>query len=255
MGSNAIQGIIGAVVLITAAFFMYPLINMSTDQLATSLKPHCAAAGDQFTKIFSDKAMAATAVYNPTTTKFGGGGVAMTIGTDGAACAVSGTAIPGSGTATVYSNHGTRVGTATGAGAVTFVSGAKYVNPGDAVTRFAGLTGLVLNIIPIILVASFIGISIIKGYKIGTGQVSGGIVSQVMGIILVMVVVSASPTVIQAVAGAATASTTGAWDVNTQFSGLLALLFAFVVVVFIIGFMGYIVMEGRKMLQGTGSGG
>ena len=126
---------------------MFPILNQTADQLHASLTEHCETSGDQYTRIFSDVATAATAKYDTDKGSFGGPGVSVS-GNAAGECNVAATALPGSGVGVVYSNHGTQVGTVTSSGAVTFAAGAEWVMPPDAITRFSGLNNLLTSILP-----------------------------------------------------------------------------------------------------------
>ena len=246
--SNQIQGVIVAVVIGIASLIMYPILNATADQLQAALQPHCEANGDQFTKIYSDEATASAARYTPGTGVYGGSGVDIT--NAAGVCTVGATALPGTVAGTAYSNHGTAVGTVTIAGAVTFSTGAAWVTPPAALTRFNGLTDVVLSMLPVLMVVGFLSLGVIRGLQSNQGNLEGSIVNQVQTIVVLIAAVTVTPLLLTALGDAALASETGAWDVNSRFSGLLSLLFGFVPVLMILGLAGYIVVQTRSIISG-----
>ena len=250
---SQITGVVVAAIIIVASFVMYPILNQTADQLHSSLTEHCETSGDQYTRIFSDVATAAGALYNGDEGSYGGPGVSVS-GNAAGECNVAATALPGSGTGTVYSNHGTQVGTVTSSGAVTFASGTQWVMPPDAITRFSGLNNLLTSILPVLMVAGFLTLGVIRGIRSAQGQLQGSVVNQVMGVVIMIVTVTVTPVIFTALGDAALASEAGTWEVNNRFAGLLGLLFAFVPVIYIGGLVTYIVSQARAVLSGRRTG-
>lgn len=260
MGSGRVTSILSSAIIILASIVMFPFFNSGADQLQSALKPHCATAGDTFTKVYLQQATTETGTpdsweYNARNGIYGGSGIQVTDSSGSCAAAITTGHSGAAAGQAVYSNHGTQVGSvgtlSSGAGTVSFISGSTWRVPHANITRFNALSDLVLSILPVILVFGFIFISIIRFNRSSSGEISGNILQQVWSVIIIMFVVTVSPTLLIALGDASLASTTGAWDVNSRFSSLMALAFAFSPVLYVLGIFAYVAYEGNRTLQSS----
>ena len=139
-------------------------------------------------------------------------------------------------------------------------SDAKWVDVPSLLDQFGGIGRLVLSVMPIMVLASFLGLVAMGLIDYGRGMSQGGIAGAVgaaiIQLIVVIVLLEVLPTVIDAMVDANQSATGGSLSVNTQFSGIMGIIFAALPLLLIVGILGIsgfmLFQRGRNFRQGGG---
>ena len=273
MGSQAITaGIFGTIVLVLAFILYTPLVS-AMDGLILYWSDSCEFQSERYVRAYVGQSSVTgngTNVYDTTAKKFyGSGGSIAESGTAGQ-CAVSNftTSITSAATgAALYNERGQNIGTGTvaatsgdvTAGALSPAAGHAWINVPSLLTQFGGIGKLVLSVLPIVVLASYLGVAGMGLIQYGRGLTQGGIVNAVGGAIIQLIVyvvlLKILPVVMDAMIGGASV-TDGQYTVTGTFGSVINIVFAaapILLVVALLGTSGYMLYSRSKSFRGSGA--
>ena len=135
----------------------------------------------------------------------------------------------------------------------------KWIAVPSILDQFGGIGRLVLSVMPIMVLASFLALVAMGLIEYGRGMSKGGIAGSVgaaiIQLIVVIVLLEVLPTVIDAMVDANQSATGGSLTVNQQFSGIMAIIFAalpLLLVVGILGISGFMLFQKGRSFRGSG---
>ena len=137
---------------------------------------------------------------------------------------------------------------------------AQWVDVPSLLDQFGGIGRLVLSVMPIMVLASFLGLVAMGLIDYGRGMSQGGIAGAVgaaiIQLIVVIVLLEVLPTVIDAMIDANQSATGGRFSVNSQFSGIMGIIFAALPLLLVVGILGIsgfmLFQQGRNFRSGGG---
>jgi len=278
MNTNAVVAIVMGVVLMVLSFVLYPTLNNAMDDLYLYWVDSCELNNERFVRAYVGTTTVGASPDNIYITSgddkgdfYGSGG---TVTVDGATCDVSssftatGPTFSTDSALTLYSERGKQIATiAAGnhdtagvvASSTQLDSDAKWIAVPSLLDQFGGIGRLVLSVMPIMVLASFLGLVSMGLVQYGRGMASGGIAGAVgaaiIQLIVVIVLLEVLPTVIDAMVDANSSATGGSLTVNEQFSGIMGIIFAalpLLLVVGILGVSGFMLFQKVRDFKGSG---
>ena len=291
MNTSAIVAIIMGVLMMVLSFVLFPTLNSAMDDLMLYWVDSCELNNERFVRAYAG----ATSGTADNTYISGGDekgnfyGSGKTVGLYNGACGVINGVANRTGSVTLtpfndglytgyYNERGksisfgavldatgsspSLVATAPIAAAATNyqpVTNAKWINVPSILDQFGGIGRLVLSVMPIMVLASFLGLVAMGLIEYGRGMSQGGIAGSVgaaiIQLIVVIVLLEVLPTVIDAMVDANQSATGGSLTVNQQFSGIMAIIFAalpLLLVVGILGISGFMLFQKGRSFRGSG---
>ena len=164
---------------------------------------------------------------------------------------------------TVPAQQGRSVSTGGGAytqDAITNIgTGHKWRAVPSLLTQFGGIGKLVLSVLPIVVLASYLGVAGMGLIQYGRGLSQGGIVNAVGGAIIQLIVyvvlLKILPVVMDAMIGSSSV-TDGQYTVTGTFGSVINIVFAaapILLVVALLGTSGYMLYSKSKSFRGSGA--
>ena len=255
MDINRIGVVILSVIVIGVSFAVYPMINSGVDDLSLYWTKSCLIDGERSTRVYAGlleneitNAETANNLYITDERYFIGPGEAITFTGNACQQALGANDVAGytptPGTTKVYNERMQEVGTiSAGAGAAAALSpaGTEW-NPPNTLNLFGELGPLVLSAIPIMVLASFVGMSVANIMTSDEGI--SDVTTTIVTLIVFIVVVRVLPVLLDFVVAADRATTDG-YSVAQNFGAIQTLMFAAIPVllvaglIFFVGFLGY----------------
>ena len=287
MNTSAIVAIIMGVLMMVLSFVLFPTLNSAMDDLMLYWVDSCELNNERFVRAYAG-ATGGTLdnTYISTGDEKGSFyGAGKTVGLYNGACGViNATAVRAATTGAVtgvytgyYNERGKAIafgavfdaaGTdltaaaaavPVGAGNYQPVTNGKWIAVPSILDQFGGIGRLVLSVMPIMVLASFLGLVAMGLIEYGRGMSQGGIAGSVgaaiIQLIVVIVLLEVLPTVIDAMVDANQSATGGSLTVNQQFSGIMAIIFAalpLLLVVGILGISGFMLFQKGRSFRGSG---
>ena len=280
MNTSAIVAIVMGVLMMVLSFTLYPTLNNAMDDLYLYWTDSCELGGDRFVRAYAgvtsvtDESTASNvyATAGNDKGKFFGSGITV-VESDSGVCMLSdGTIVPtGTTSPQFWNERGDNLGTFTLATAGTVVEGdntaptstristSDWVDVPSLLQQFGGIGQLVLSVMPILVLASFLGLVAMGLIEYGRGMSAGGIGSAVglaiLQLIVVIVILEVLPTIIDAMVDANQVATGGSLSVNEQFSGIMGIIFAalpLLLIVGILGISGFMLFQRHKRFRASG---
>ena len=238
MESQKVKGIVYAVVIAILGLVFYSPLTGGADTLYREFIPHCATSTGQ------------TAVLGKV---ISGANVGTTFTLD-ATCKVPANTVAADADKVRLDNGSEfTVTTAATAQAIPSLQGTAPVNPPPVLTQFSSINRLLIQLLPLLLVISFIGSGVMSGMNIsGGGNIQSAIKYEVMILIIALVGVNLAPTLFEFIAGAAS-TTSGGLSVTGQFSGIIDLIFGILPILITIGLMSLVSYRTYSQIQQRGS--
>ena len=238
MESQKVKGIVYAVVIAILGLVFYSPLTGGADTLYREFIPHCATSTGQ------------TAVLGKV---ISGANVGTTFTLD-ATCKVPASTVAADADKVRLDNGSEfTVTTAATAQAIPSLLGTAQINPPPVLTQFASINRLLIQLLPLLLVISFIGSGVMSGMNIsGGGNIQTAIKYEVMILIITLVGVNLAPTLFEFIAGAAS-TTSGIYSVTGQFSGIIDLIFGILPILITIGLMSLVSYRTYSQIQQRGS--
>ena len=264
--SPMITAAIGGVIAVIIAFVVYPILQSAADTYYLEYTPHCEVSGESFARVYDAGADAGEIE-----------GTALgTVTESSDACTVTNISHTGRNTVGTQfrSEHGVTVATVGTALTGTFaiseaVAGvtnvkwsatSEWVEVKAILEQYAGISTLILSILPILAVTGFLGISASNIYnytKGGSDGIQSVVVQSIAGLIITIVGLYLAPTIMDFANDAFLVSTDGRYGIMAQFSTIIKLVFSFVPVVFNAGLLAIFAWQGVKAvnnIKGQGGG-
>ena len=265
MNTSAIVAIIMGVLMMVLSFVLFPTLNSAMDDLMLYWVDSCELNNERFVRAYVGRdsgAVEGSYIYSGDDKgAFYGGGVAVTATASATTCsyaAVTGVASAAT-TDTLYNERGKAITSGAITLAGTALGNTKWVNVPSILDQFGGIGRLVLSVMPIMVLASFLGLVAMGLIEYGRGMSQGGIAGSVgaaiIQLIVVIVLLEVLPTVIDAMVDANQSATGGSLTVNQQFSGIMAIIFAalpLLLVVGILGISGFMLFQKGRSFRGSG---
>ena len=225
MESQKVKGIVYAVVIAILGLVFYNPLTGGADTLYREFIPHCETSTGQ------------TAVLGKVISG-ANNGTAFTLD---ATCKVPASTVAADADEVKLDNGAEfTITTAATAQAIPSLKGTAPVNPPPVLVQFASINRLLIQLLPLLLVISFIGSGVMSGMNIGGGgDIQTAIKYEVMILILALVGVNLAPTLFEFIAGAA-GTTSGGLSVTGQFSGIIDLIFGILPILITIGLMSLV---------------
>ena len=228
MESQKVKGIVYAVVIAILGLVFYSPLTGGADTLYREFIPHCATSTGQ------------TAVLGKV---ISGANVGATFTLD-ATCKVP---------ASTVAADADKVRLDNGSEFTITTAATAQVNPPPVLTQFASINRLLIQLLPLLLVISFIGSGVMSGMNISGGRnIQSAIKYEVMILIIALVGVNLAPTLFEFIAGAAS-TTSGIYSVTGQFSGIIDLIFGILPILITIGLMSLVSYRTYSQIQQRGS--
>ena len=195
MESQKVKGIVYAVVIAILGLVFYSPLTGGADTLYREFIPHCATSTGQ------------TAVLGKVITGANDG----TTFTLDATCKVPASTVAADADKVRLDNGSEfTITTAATAQAIPSLQGTAQVNPPPVLTQFSSINRLLIQLLPLLLVISFIGSGVMSGMNIsGGGNIQTAIKYEVMILIIALVGVNLAPTLFEFIAGAASTTSGG----------------------------------------------
>ena len=238
MESQKVKGIVYAVVIAILGLVFYSPLTGGADTLYREFIPHCETSTGQ------------TAVLGRVITGANDG----TTFTLDATCKVPAATVAADADKVRLDNGSEfTITTAATAQAIPSLQGTAQVNPPPVLTQFSSINRLLIQLLPLLLVISFIGSGVMSGMNIsGGGNIQTAIKYEVMILIIALVGVNLAPTLFEFIAGAAS-TTSGGLSVTGQFSGIIDLIFGILPILITIGLMSLVSYRTYSQIQQRGS--
>ena len=243
MESAKVKGIVYAVVIAILGLVFYTPLTGGADTLFREFIPHCETSTGQ------------TAVLGKVISGSNNG----TTFTLDASCMVPASTVATDGDKVGLDNGNEfAITTAATAQAIPSLKGTGPVDPPPVLTQFASINRLLIQLLPLLLVISFIGSGVMSGMNItGGGNIQTAIKYEVMILILALVGVNLAPTLFEFI-GDAASTTDGSRSVTGQFSGIIDLIFGILPILITIGLMSLVsyrtYSQVRQRAEGQGQG-
>ena len=272
MGSQAITaGIFGTIVLVLAFILYTPLVD-SMDGLILYWSDSCNYQSERYVRAYvgaTSVSGTATNVYDTTAKKFYGSGGKVDASSSAGNCEVNTfpatASIATAASHNLYNERGQNIGsvTVTAAGTVPPVADLgnnhKWRAVPSLLTQFGGIGKLVLSVLPIVVLASYLGVAGMGLIQYGRGLSQGGIVNAVGGAIIQLIVyvvlLKILPVVMDAMIGSSSV-TDGQYTVTGTFGSVINIVFAaapILLVVALLGTSGYMLYSKSKSFRGSGA--
>ena len=237
MESQKVKGIVYAVVIAILGLVFYSPLTGGADTLYREFIPHCETSTGQ------------TAVLGRVITGANDG----TTFTLDASCKVPAATVAADADKVRLDNGSEfTVTTAATAQAIPSLMGTAQVNPPPVLTQFSSINRLLIQLLPLLLVISFIGSGVMSGMNIsGGGNIQTAIKYEVMILIIALVGVNLAPTLFEFIAGAAS-TTSGGLSVTGQFSGIIDLIFGILPILITIGLMSLVSYRTYSQIKERG---
>ena len=237
MESQKVKGIVYAVVIAILGLVFYSPLTGGADTLYREFIPHCETSTGQ------------TAVLGRVITGANDG----TTFTLDATCKVPASTVAADADKVRLDNGSEfTVTTAATAHAIPSLQGTAQVNPPPVLTQFSSINRLLIQLLPLLLVISFIGSGVMSGMNIsGGGNIQTAIKYEVMILIIALVGVNLAPTLFEFIAGAAS-TTSGGLSVTGQFSGIIDLIFGILPILITIGLMSLVSYRTYSQIKERG---
>ena len=259
MNTSAIVAIVMGVLMMVLSFVLFPTLNSAMDDLMLYWVDSCELNNERFVRAY----VGATSGTTPNTyvidgsgKVFYGSGYSVTQTSGQTTCTMA-TSIAGK--PKMFNERGKSIGTIITSGTAQAITGAKWINVPSILDQFGGIGRLVLSVMPIMVLASFLGLVAMGLIEYGRGMSQGGIAGSVgaaiIQLIVVIVLLEVLPTVIDAMVDANQSATGGSLTVNQQFSGIMAIIFAalpLLLVVGILGISGFMLFQKGRSFRGSG---
>ena len=270
MGSQAITaGIFGTIVLVLAFILYTPLVS-AMDGLILYWSDSCEYQSERYVRAYVGVTAPTTSpsnIYDTTAKKFyGSGGSVVESSSTAGQCGITGftaTTIP-AGSVSLYNERGQNIGSVTAtANTIPDVAasgdGHAWINVASLLTQFGGIGKLVLSVLPIVVLASYLGVAGMGLIQYGRGLTHGGIVNAVGGAIIQLIVyvvlLKILPVVMDAMIGGSSV-TDGQYTVTGTFGSVINIVFAaapILLVVALLGTSGYMLYSKSKSFRGSGA--
>ena len=280
MQLKMITALILGVVTIVVNFQIYPILVDATDDLSLYFSNSCQTVNgsERFVRAYVgvpstslDSVANPNNVYDTTNQVFYGSGIAITQQGSTGDCGYAETQkasftpsefIAASGTPALYNERGEAlpVGEADASklnASTDLGTGYKWYSVPDLLNTFGGVPRLILAAIPIIVVASFLGLSAMGLVQYGQGRsgIGNAIGDAIGSLIFAVILLKVLPVVLDSVISADQA-VDGPYSVTSTFGGILGLVFAAIPVILIAGLLAISgVLMFRKYGQMKGEGG
>ena len=280
MGSQAITaGIFGTIVLVLAFILYTPLVD-GMDGLILYWSDSCEYNNERYVRGYvggQNIAGSASNAYDTAEKKFYGSGATVKEGAIAGDCAfdaftvVPSTLAPADTTGvTIYNERGQVVYTEGTLGAARTTAGSvgAQANIGDdhgwrdvptLLTQFGGIGKLVLSVLPIVVLASYLGVAGMGLIQYGRGLSNGGIVNAVGGaivqLIVYVVLLKIMPVVIEAMVGGSSV-TGGQYTVTGTFGSVINIVFAAAPILLVVALMGssaYMLYSKSRTFRSSGA--
>ena len=263
-----IIGIIAGAILLIIGFNLWPVLNGSTNQLHAYYRDGCNVNGTRIAQLYKDSTVSVLPSPLDANTYYSAlgvhGGRGQRLADSGGQCTLTagqGVLVGATSSATavtLYDEYGNTVSAISGASATTItgITGGGWYKPNSLVMRFSGIINLLIEILPVVSIAGFVGIGAMQIYK-GTGSsgsIGRGIVEAIGVLIGIVVLIEISPAVMDGLITAGQPVVSGQYIVNSGFGNIILLLFGIFPVVYIAGFLVIVAMYGRSMFLGMKSG-
>ena len=237
MESQKVKGIVYAVVIAILGLVFYSPLTGGADTLYREFIPHCETSTGQ------------TAVLGRVITGANDG----TTFTLDATCKVPAATVAADADKVRLDNGSEfTITTAATAQAIPSLQGTAQVNPPPVLTQFSSINRLLIQLLPLLLVISFIGSGVMSGMNIsGGGNIQTAIKYEVMILIIALVGVNLAPTLFEFIAGAAS-TTSGGLSVTGQFSGIIDLIFGILPILITIGLMSLVSYRTYSQIKERG---
>ena len=234
METQKVKGIVYAVVIAILGLVFYSPLTGGADTLYRQFIPHCATSTGQ------------TAVLGKV---ISGANDGYTFTLD-ASCQVPASTVAADADKVRLDNGSEfAIATAATAQAIPSLKGTAPVDPPSVLTQFASINRLLIQLLPLLLVISFIGSGVMSGMQIsGGGNIQSAIKYEVMILIIALVGVNLAPTLFEFIAGAASV-TDGGMSVTGQFSGIIDLIFGILPILITIGLMSLVSYRTYSQIQ------
>ena len=260
MNTSAIVAIIMGVLMMVLSFVLFPTLNSAMDDLMLYWVDSCELNNERFVRVY-EGATGGTADNTYITTgdddgSFYGSGHTVSKSSTAPNCSYAAGATAGK---VLYNERGKQVAATSVATATDIAGNAKWIEVPSILDQFGGIGRLVLSVMPIMVLASFLGLVAMGLIEYGRGMSQGGIAGSVgaaiIQLIVVIVLLEVLPTVIDAMVDANQSATGGSLTVNQQFSGIMAIIFAalpLLLVVGILGISGFMLFQKGRSFRGSG---
>ena len=267
MNTSAIVAIIMGVLMMVLSFVLFPTLNSAMDDLMLYWVDSCELNNERFVRAYAGQTggtVDGTYISSGDDKgSFYGSGVNVAQQGSTTNCGYAGRrSLTAADFTEVYNERGKLILTQSaseGMIAVGSISNAKWINVPSILDQFGGIGRLVLSVMPIMVLASFLGLVAMGLIEYGRGMSQGGIAGSVgaaiIQLIVVIVLLEVLPTVIDAMVDANQSATGGSLTVNQQFSGIMAIIFAalpLLLVVGILGISGFMLFQKGRSFRGSG---
>ena len=246
-GTFIMAGVLGLVAVVVAIVAWTPQVE-AIDTYAFLFNEHCELAGDKFLRVFEGSATAPDFDTR----------LAVTVGTPSNKCTI-GTA--SAVTVGLWTGGAEYLGLAA-AGTLT---AANKVGMLDITTQYAGISRMIIGVMPILNTAAFLGVTGANIFMLvrGVGGVQAVIVGTILALILSIVAMNFGPTVITQMDAIHTSVTVGRFFSLEMFGKIIELIVEFFPTVYTVGLLAVVgllgvvtgVTYGRNRSSMAGGGG
>lgn len=267
--STSITGIVGFVILMVAAFVLYPLLISYSDGLGLRFKESCAIGDSHFKKVFAPAATSvnpttAKSVYDASADKLYGPGIEVTNTNPGCGFSAATGSFTDAGTVstTMYTERGNSItvaGTLAAAASDFTISGSpdhQWVKPSDIYTGFGNIGGLIVSFLPIVITLGFLssGLTTVISamQKADVGKQVGGMLGKLIVTIVLLVML---PVVFDQLATSSTPITSDAYTNTDRFGTLIDLILESIPILMLLSLLGwqfFNIFTGYKAVQSSG---
>ena len=236
-------GIAGVVVVIVA-FAIYPRLQSATDTYYLEFVERCEIGSESFVRVYQAGTDRGAVTGSPAA-------VTNSSGTCAAAALSEGSVGD-----EVRSEHGVKVGVQAASNAVTLTTGHKWVLVEEVLDVYAGLSTLILSILPVLAVTGFLGVSAHSLYFLtqGTMGLQGVIVRSIAGLIVTIAGLYLGPTILDFLVNVYEASDGSRYSIMERFSGIIQLVLGFFPVVYTAGLLSVFAWQGVGIGRGVRGG-
>jgi hypothetical protein len=224
------------------------MINGAINAVGLQFVDHCRMAGTYFTQVSTDTAWV-TGSTIATVTKTASAATCDLAATTAAVAATD-----------WFAPDGTKVfNSATVTDAVTTVTGSQWYPSLEVLQQYSGITRMVVNLMPLLVVVAMIGFTAILWKAKGSlgaqsGSIQGGIAFAVGSLIVLLIAFFLLPTIFQMINGFYLSLNPQRYNVMTQFGSIMKLVVGFfplLTVVGAVGSVGFLGSMSVNMFRGS----
>ena len=237
-GKMITAGILGVISIIISFAIFTPLQN-ATDNYYLEFIPHCDNGLDKFVRVYAAGANAGEVT-----------GDAIQVVATTTTCTVAADAQTAD---TKYrSEHGVDIFTAANTPAAwSYATGWKV--PADYLLAYGGITRLILSVLPVLVVALFLGVTAhsIYSFAQGTTGLQQTITRSIAGLLVTIAGLYLGPIVLDFIDGVYDITAPGRLSVMAMFGTIIRLVLGFFPVVYTAGLLGLFAAQGALRMSGT----